>query len=72
MKLGGRPIIKGNRIGEIYEDSEATLSDLRAENERLRHALSEILKMNNTLGIDDHYLFPEIQEAIKILNNDNK
>lgn len=49
--------------------------DLSSQLTACKEALREIVKMCDTFGIDDYYLFPEVQEAIKLLKdcpNDSK
>lgn len=36
-----------------------------------KEALRELVKMCDTFGIDNHYLYPEVQNAIKLLNTES-
>lgn len=64
--VNGSLMLSIEKLMDEYTESQLTA---------YKEALREILKMCDTLGIDDHYLFPEVQEAIKLINtesNDSK
>lgn len=57
------------QIEEIKEYAYLQGWEDNTETAQLREALRELVNMCNTFGIDEYWLYPEIEEAIKLINN---